>query len=257
MKKTILGLGLVFTLVGTGLAQKVDSKASTSADSKTTINKNGGDLAIQSGTQIAAQLQNSLDVKKAKVGDQVVLKTTKAIKQNGKTVIDKGSRLVGRVTEVQQKADGNAMSKVGILFDKIEQGGQQLPINAVVTSVTQTRAQTNINDTLDSDISGNSSTRTTTQSSNNGGLLGGVGNTVGSVVNTTTQTAGSATNTVGQTVGNTTRTVGGTLRGIQVSQSTDASAEGGSLLSLQGGNLRLEKGATFNLSLSSSTSVNN
>jgi hypothetical protein len=88
-------------------------------------------------------------------------------------------------------------------------------------------------------------------------LLGGVGNTVGGVVNSTTQTVGGVTNTVGQTVGNTTQTVGGTLRGIQISQSTDASASGGSTLSLNGGNLRLDKGTTFNLSLSESASVHN
>jgi hypothetical protein len=254
MKKTILGLGIVLTLAGASIAQRVDSRAGASAESNTKISKKGGDLDLQSGTQIAAQLENQLDVRRAKVGDQVFLKTSKAVKQNGKTVINKGSKLVGRVTEVSQKAGGNGMSKVGILFDRLEQGGQQLPINAMITSVTQAGAQASVDDTFDSDISARNSTQTS--ASSGGGLLSGVGNTVGGVANGATNTVGSVANAAGRTVNGTTRTVGNTLRGVRVSQSTDASAEGGSLLSLQGGDLRLEKGTTFNLSLSSSTSIN-
>jgi hypothetical protein len=258
MNKTILGLGLVLVLAGVGAAQKkVDTNASSTMSSTNSASKNGGNVGLQSGTQIAAQLQSSLDVQKAKVGDQVVLKTTKAIKQNGQVVVDKGARLFGRVTEVQQKTKGSAMSKVGILFDRLEQGGNQLPINAVITSITQAQATTSIDDMGNSDISGGSSTRTSTPSSggNSGGLLGGVGNAVGGVVNTTTQTVGTVANTAGQTVGNTTRAVGGTLKGIQISQSTDASANGSSTLSLQNGNLHLDKGTTFNLSLNQSVSA--
>ena len=252
MKKILLGVGLTFIFSGLCLAQKVDSKTSSTTTSKTSVSKNGGDVVLQSGTQIAGQLQNSLDAQKAQVGDQVVLKTTKAIKQNGQVVVEKGSRLIGRVTEVQQKGKGNATSKVGILFDRLEQGKTSLPIDAAIVSLTQVRA--NVKNEVDSDVSGNSSTRTTTKNSNDGGLLGGVTNTVGGVVNTTTQTVGDATSTAGQTVNGATGTVGGIVKGVQVS--TGASAEGGSMLSLQGGNLRLEKGTTFNLRLNASASTN-
>ena len=257
MRRIVLGLGLVFVLSITGLAQKSSTRASGSATSNTSASKNGKNIDIASGTQITGQLQNSLDVQKAKVGDEVVLKTTSAVKQNGQVVIQKGSRLIGHVTEVQQRAKGQAASKVGVLFDTLAQGGNQIPISAVITSVTQARASSSVGDDISSDVSGSSSTTASTRSSGGGGLLGGVGNTVGGVVNSTTQTVGSVTNTVGQTVGNATQTVGGTLRGIQISQSTDASASGGSTLSLNGGNLRLDKGTTFNLSLGESASVHN
>lgn len=250
MKKTILGLGLVIVLAGVGIAQKVDSKSTSDASNAATVSKNS---SIASGTQIAAQLQNSLNVEKAKVGDQVVLKTTKAIKQNGQTVVGKGSTLIGRVTEVQEMTKERAMSRVGILFDLLRHNGNEMPITAVITSITQIRSQSRSDDT-DSEIYGSSSPRSSTQTSgNSGGLLGGVGNTVGGVVNTTTQTVGGVTNTAGQTLGNAT----GSLRGIQISQSADASVSGGSTLSLAGDNLRLEKGTTFNLAVSESASVNN
>lgn len=246
MKNTILTAGLILALGSIGFAQKVDSKATSTAKNTTSITKNDG-VNIESGTQIAAQLQNSLDVQKAKVGDQVVLKTTKAIKQNGQVIIPKGAKLFGKVTEVQQKSKANATSKMSVVFDSLQQGNLTATISATITSITQAKA--NIND--NSDIMGSSSTSTQTQSSGNsngGGLLGGVTNTVGNVVNTTT-------NTVGQTVGGVTNTVGGTLKGIQISQSADASAEGSSTLSLTGGNLRIDKGTTFNLRISESSSV--
>jgi hypothetical protein len=56
-------------------------------------------------------------------------------------------------------------------------------------------------------------------------------------------------------VGNTATGAGKSLGGIQISQSSDASVEGSSVLSLQGSNLRLEKGTNFNLVLTQSASA--
>ena len=259
MRLTVLGLGLVFVLAVSVFAQKSSTKASGSATNSTSASKNGKSINLESGTHVTGQLQNSLDVQKAKVGDEVVLKTTSAVKQNGQVVIQKGSRLIGHVTEVQKRAKGQAASKVGVVFDTLAQSGNQIPISAVITSITQANAHANAGDNVSSDVFGSSSTSASARPSSGGGggLLGGVGSTVGGVVNSTTQTVGGVTNTVGQTVGSTTQTVGGTLRGIQISQSADASASGGSTLSLNGGNLRLDKGTTFNLSLSESASVHN
>jgi hypothetical protein len=84
------------------------------------------------------------------------------------------------------------------------------------------------------------------------------------VVNTTTATvgnvAGTTTSAVGSTVGATSNTAGdltGSLRGLQINQSSSASAQGGSTLSLTGNNLRLESGTTFNLAISNSTRAGN
>ena len=127
----------------------------------------------------------------------------------------------------------------------------EMPVTAVITSIAQAQSRTGLNDDGYSDISGSGTARTSTQASgSSGGLLGGV-------VDTTTRTVGGVTDTAGQTLGNTTGAVGGTVRGIQISQSANASVSGGSTLSLSGGNLRLDKGTTFNLSLSESTAADN
>ncbi|HYX42567.1 MAG TPA: hypothetical protein VE821_12755, partial [Pyrinomonadaceae bacterium] len=196
-----------------------------------------------------------LDVRHAHVGDQVVLKTTEAIKQNGHTVVNKGARLIGRVTEVQQRTQGNAESRIGLVFDRLESGSLTTPISASITSITQASTHTSAaNDELMNDTSA-SSTTTSGGSSGGGGLLGGVGSTVGGVTNTVGGVVNTTTQATGQVVSGTTSAVGHTVNGLHISQTGSASAEGGSTLSLTGGNLRLEKNTTFNLTLNESATV--
>ncbi len=93
------------------------------------------DIAIQSGTRLAAELQNTVDVRKAKVGDEVVLRTVQAIKAEGRTVVNKGARLMGRVTNVEQKTKANDASRLGLVFDRLETGALEFPISVTITSI--------------------------------------------------------------------------------------------------------------------------
>lgn len=252
MNKVLLGLGILTLTASISLGQKADRTKGPVRDDKNSVSKQ---LALTSDARLDAQLQSTLDVKSAKVGDQVVFKTTKAVKQNGETVIQKGSTLYGHVTEVQQRTSANAMSKLGMVFDRIEGKDLSAPISASIVSITNAAAHASADDMLSSDISGSSQTsgRTSSGSSSGGGLLGGVGNavgsTVGGVVNTTTQTVDSVAGTAGNVVGTTTGTVSRTVGGIQISSSTSASANGSTTLSSPNKNLRLEKGLTFLLNV--------
>ena len=263
MKKFLL-IALTLAISTTvAVAQKTKTSGSASGSNETSISKHGRDVNLASNTALAAQLENSLDARRAKVGDTVVLKTTQALHQNGEVIVPKGAKLIGRVTEVQQRTKSNGESRIGVAFDRLQKGALNLPITASIVSITQARSQTRaVESSVESETMASSSTRTTTRSSGGGGLLNGVGNTVGGAVSTTTATvgnvAGTTTNAIGSTVGATTTTAGnltGSLKGLQITQSTSASAEGGSTLSLNSGNLRLESGATFNLLVSSSTSA--
>jgi hypothetical protein len=270
MKRTILALGLFFACSIVANAQKAQSRSSAEASNQTSAaaRQAGKSVTLDSGTRLAGQLQNTVDVRRAKVGDEVVLKTTQAIKSQGRTVVGKGSRLVGHVTEVAQKGKDSGGSRVGILFDRLEQGSLQMPIAASISSITSGNASAHAsNDGLfDSDTmasgSARSSSSTRSSSSGNGGLLGGTGgvlnsttSTVGSVVGGTTSAVGSTVDSTTRAVGNTTTGVGRSLGGIQISESSSTSVEGSSVLSLQGGNLRLEKGTNFNLVLTQSASA--
>ena len=253
MRNIVLILG--FTLLFGSAISAQDKK--TDGGSAAKPEKAAKEVSIESGTQIAAQLQQSLNVEKSKVGDTVVLKTTKAVKEEGSVVIQKGALLLGKVTEVQKREKGMASSHIGVLFDTLKQGDMSMPITASIVSITRAAAETSAN-IPGTDVTGSgsaaSSTRTSAGSSG-GGLLGGVGNTVGGVVNTTTGVVGGVTNTAGQTLGGTTNALGGAISGLSISQSTNADANGSSTLSLTGGNIKLEKGTTFNLAVSDSASV--
>lgn len=253
-------LGLVFSAVAIG--QTTTTSGKSSAKSSSSVSKQNGAINIASGTEIAGELQNSLNVEKAKVGDQVVLKTKKAIKQNGEVVIEKGSKLIGRVTEVKERMKGEAASRIGVLFDTLKHGDMTMPVQASIVSVVNVAGRATAGNTdVWADGGASSRTSSSTQSSgSSGGLLGGVTSTAGGVVNTATSTVGGVANTATSTVSgaaNTTTGAVGSLGRIQVSQSADASASGGSTLSLTGGNLKLEKGTTFNVALNSRANTGN
>jgi hypothetical protein len=278
MRQLFFAISLVVAMTGLAWGQKAETRGSATANSDTSARKQGRQLELQSGTQLAAQLENTLDARRAKPGDRVVLKTIQAVKQNGHVLVPKGAQLIGHVTDVQQQTKSNAESSIRVVIDRLRTGSTETPITASILSITQARsqAQSSNNDLFESDTMASSSARANTSAPSvsssgqrgGGGLLGGVGNTAGGVVNTTTSTvgniAGSTTNAVGNTVGATTSTaasttgnLAGPLKGLQITQSSNASAEGGSTLSLTGRNLRLESGTTFNLAVSSSTSAGN
>jgi hypothetical protein len=265
MKRTILAISLTLVCGLAVNAQTANTSARGEANNQTSAAARAANKSINldSGTRLAGELQSTIDARKAKVGDQVVLKTTQAIKSQGRTVVSKGSRLVGHVTEVSQKSKSSGESRVGLLFDRLEGGSLNVPIAATITSVVNgtARARANDEDLFASDAGSATSARSSSRSSSSGtgSLLGGVANsttsTVGNVVGGTTAAVGSTVDSTTNVVGNTATGVGRSLGGIQISQSSSTSVEGSSVLSLQGGNLRLEKGTTFNLMLTQSASA--
>lgn len=255
MNRTFLTLVLLLVGAAAAVAQTAETKATGDAATQTSAATRN--VSLDAGTRLSGELQSSIDVRNAKVGDQVVLKTTKAIKSGGRTLVGKGARLLGHVTEVAQTTKGSGESRIGLLFDRLEQGTLKMPITATITSITSGRANARANADDDFvDMGASSSARSSNSTgSSNGGLLGGAGNTVGNVVGTTTSAVGTTVNATTNAAGNTVAGVGRSLGGIQISQSSNTSVEGGSTLSLQRSNLRLEKGTNFNLVLTQSASA--
>jgi hypothetical protein len=267
MKRVILASILSLACGLVTFAQQSETSAATGAHQQTSaaVSKPGKHLELASGTRVTGELQNTIDVRRAKVGDQVILKTTEAIKSGGRTVVNKGSRLMGHVTEVAKTTKDNGESRLGILFDQLQSGSLALPITASISSITTVRAgaRTTNDGTFAGDSRGNSGASSMgsagSSAGGNAGLLGGVGGVVNSTTSTVGGVVGGTTSAVGTTVdasagavGNTTAGLGRSLSGIQISQSSNASVEGSSVLSLEGGNLRLEQGTNFNLVLTQS-----
>lgn len=261
MKRTFL-LATLFALAGasvTAAAQVGDTRARAVGGGSSSIQRSGdGNLQIASGTQLSAQLEQTLDARKARVGDRVVLRTTETLKSNGQVVAKKGARLVGRVTDVQQRTKSNGESRIGLVFDRLESGSLAAPISATITSITQASAQARTDDAdfgADADARAATSTRGGGGSNSGGGLLGGVTGTAGGVLDTTTRATGDVVSGTTGAVGGAANSAGRTLGGIRISEATSATIEGGSILSLAGNNLRLEKNTTFRLVLNQSAGV--
>ena len=234
MYKLLCTLGLAILLAVSSNAQK-QARPTAAANSN-----------------LQAQLQNTIDARNAHIGDEVILKTTQSATLDG-LKIPKGTRLIGRVTDVQQRVKNGAESRLGLLFSQIENRGQTTPITATIVSIFNTNTAATIDEPVDMGLSGSTSSRTSASSGGSGGgLLGGVTNTVGSVVNSTSQTVGGVTNSAVQTIGGTTQTLGRTVNGMQISTSASGSAQSTTTLSSPNNNVRLEKGVTFGLNVQKS-----
>ncbi|MGB6461351.1 MAG: hypothetical protein WBG02_15415 [Candidatus Acidiferrum sp.] len=91
---------------------------------------------LPSGPSVNAELNSSLDSKKAKAGDKVEAHTTEAMEYGGKVIVPKGAKLEGRVTEATARSKGDSGSTLAIQFDKaIAKKGEEIPLNVVLLAV--------------------------------------------------------------------------------------------------------------------------
>jgi len=85
---------------------------------------------------VSAELTKRIDTKKAKVGDEVDVKTTSAAKFADGTELPKGTKLVGKVTDVHPKSDTDKTSHVAFDLERaVTKDGHDVPVHAAVTSM--------------------------------------------------------------------------------------------------------------------------
>ena len=127
-----------------GSAQSSVSKTATSAGASASAAEYSsaagpaGEMSAsaEQATQVSAALSKRIDSRDAKVGDEVVAKTTSEAKLADGTKIPKGSRLVGHVTEVEPKSHENKDGHVAFCFDHaVLRNGQQIPVHVLMRSL--------------------------------------------------------------------------------------------------------------------------
>ncbi len=191
-------------------ATKSSQKAK--ADSEQSGTLSGKHVDLSEGTKISAELVSSIDAQTAKPGDQVVARATKSVKEHGQTVVRKGDELVGRITEVKAAGAADAGSSLAITFDHLVQGGATSQLSAVINSIVSTpserRAQKQQEESepmlpAGGPILTGGGSGSGRAGGGGGGLLGGVGSTVNSTVNTAASTTGNVATTTGSTAGST------------------------------------------------------
>jgi hypothetical protein len=85
---------------------------------------------------IPVQLAKSIDSRKVKQGDAIEAKVAAELRTGDGTVIPRGSKVMGHVTEASARAKGDSSSQLGIAFDKISlKDGKQLPLKASIQAV--------------------------------------------------------------------------------------------------------------------------
>lgn len=204
--------------------QGAQANANGAAASSAAAQTKPANAALASGSTFNAALNAPVDSKKCKPGDQVTAHTTEATKSEGKTVMPKGTKLVGHVTQASARANGESDSSLGIVFDKaILKNGQEIPLNAGIQALASGQGAVTAGEPdLDVIGSGGAGAAGSGRASgrSGGGTLGGVGSTAGAAVGTVTNTtanvgstAGGALNSTANVAGNATSSMNGVASG--------------------------------------------
>jgi len=186
-----------------------NASASTSASAQ-----NGqANAALASGTAFNAALSSPIDSKKCKPGDPVNAHSTEAVKSEGKTVIPKGSKLVGHVTQASARGKGESESSLGIVFDKaILKNGQEIPLNAGILAIASAESSASAAGSDMDAMGGMGASAAGSGMAGGRGALGGVASTTGGAAGAVTNTAANVGGVAGGTV-NSAANAGGNIAG--------------------------------------------
>jgi len=272
---------------GQASAQANPRGAQASANTNTSANASSqgtqGSAMLADGTAFNATLDKPLDSKKCKPGEPVTAHTTEPVKSGGKTILPKGTTMVGHVTQASARANGQADSQLGIVFDKaVMKNGHEMPMNVAIQALGAASGQASAaTDNLELTEGGAGYGGGSAGASGGRGALGGVtstaggaaggltntatgtGDAVGGTLNTAAQTTTSAVggatngasrtlNTAGQFASNSRGVFG--IHGLNLSSATAAGAQG-SLITSAGKNVHLDSGTRMLLVSQASASA--
>jgi hypothetical protein len=198
--------------------QGAQASGSGAAASSAAAQTGQGNAALANGSTFNAALNAPIDSKKAKPGDAVTAHTTEPAKSDGKTVLPRGTKLLGHVTQASSRANGESDSSLGVVFDKaILKNGQEVPLNAAIQAIASGQSSASAAGS-DFDTVGSAGGSAVGSGSAGGrGALGGLassaGGAVGGVTNTAANVGGAAGGALNSTV-NSTANAAGSLNGV-------------------------------------------
>jgi hypothetical protein len=196
-------------------AGKTQPQASGNSSASSSVSAQNGQAyaGLASGSTFNAALSSPIDSRKCKRGDPVNAKTTEAAKSDGKTVIPKGTKLVGHVTQASARANGESESALGIVFDRaVLKNGEEVPLNVAIQAIASAQSSTSA---AGADVDSMGSMGGSAAGSGMAGgrsALGGVTSTAGGATGAVTNTAANAGSVAGGTV-NSAANAGGSIAG--------------------------------------------
>jgi len=209
-------------------AGKTKAQASGNASAAGSASAQNGqeNASLASGTALNAALNSSIDSKKCKPGDAVNAHTTEALKFEGKTVIAKGSKLVGHVTQASARAKGESESSLGIVFDKaILKNGQEMPLNVGIQAIASAESAASAASPDMGTMGGAGGSTGSSGAAGGRGALGGVTSTAGAAAGTVTNTAANVGGAAGGAV-NSAANAGGSVAGAANGAASGLNAAG-------------------------------
>jgi hypothetical protein len=265
---TLLGVAFAQTSASGNATANTATQATTPATNASTQANSTASAAGQTGTIVPVELSKSIDSKKAKVGDEVTARVVSDVRSGGAVAIPRGSKLVGKITEANARAKGDATSSLGVVFDRaVLKNGSTINLVSTIQAVLappEIPASNSMGAGAGDDMGAGAS-----GGAPRGGEAGGLGSTAGAIGNT----AGSAVGAVGNTVGGvgnrapidvggnvgvnapavtsqTTGVVG--LKGLELSSSADSSTTG-SVVTGNSKSVKLDTGTRFLVNVSSAS----
>jgi hypothetical protein len=196
-------------------AGQTQAQTSGNASASTSASAQNGqaNAALASGTAFNAALSSPIDSKKCKPGDPVNAHSTEAVKSEGKTVIPKGSKLVGHVTQASARGKGESESSLGIVFDKaILKNGEEIPLNAGILAIASAESSASAAGSDMDAMGGMGASAAGSGMAGGRGALGGVASTTGGAAGAVTNTAANVGGVAGGTV-NSAANAGGNIAG--------------------------------------------
>lgn len=188
---------------------QAQASGSTSASSSASAQNGEANASLASGSAFNAALSSPIDSKKCKPGDPVNAKTTEAAKSEGKTVIPKGSKLVGHVTQASARSKGESESALGLVFDRaILKNGQEIPLNVTIQAIASAENGASVAGPELDTMGGAGTTAAGSGMSGGRGALGSVTSTAGGATGTVTNTAANVGGAAGGAVHSTANAAG-------------------------------------------------
>jgi len=262
----------------TAKTNQVSGAASETSASAAQAGKTGA--AATQASSLSAELTQKINSKNAKVGDEVIARTTSTAQLAQGTRLPKGTRLLGKVTEVQPRSGAQHDGHLAFAFDRaILRDGREVPIHATLQSISPSPAVSAMASGSDDFAAGATPMAVSGGGRASGGLLGGGGvsvphtglisNTVSGATSTVastparvTSTAGSAVQTtsaaahqtvgaVRQTTGTLNQTTGSAVSAISTLPGVTASSSGSNttILDAKGSNVDLSSGTQLTFSV--------
>jgi hypothetical protein len=263
-------------------ANGTSTQASGSASAGTSAKQSEQSGSLAAGTAMSAQLNESVDSKKAKQGDPVTARTTEAVKSDGKVVIPKGTKLVGHVTRASARAKGDADSALAVQFNRaVLKDGHEMPLQVTIQALAAAQSVAAVSGEDLQPMSGAQGRASGSGTAGGRGVAGGATSTVGSaasgaastVPRATQDASGAVNSTVGGAANTTGRAGAGLGTGLNAAGELTSTSRGvfgldgvslngnaansteGSVITSAGKNLHLDSGTRMLLVTQAATSA--